>query len=202
MRGRLLRMILATLVTLTGADAFASQLSGGVVEVSGAGSKGMGAGYSLSLSYTIDSDAPPGEAVLVYAEPSHILLVQHSFRDRGLGETGFSEALAHGRGNTRSFSYDLLLPYNPRVLGDSAISVVLRSQGRDWLVAAGKVDTRAFNFTTRFEVIHDAEGAIVTTAGAQHCCGGGGRCGQMCVTCDGAFFTCDRINCTIDCGWL
>jgi hypothetical protein len=154
------------------------------------------------LRYSLDADIVLGDAVLVYAEPSHVLLVQHSFRDGDTGRLGQGGALALGSGAGGRFSYDLLLPYNPEILGDSAISVTLRSKGRDWLIAAGRIDAMSFSIATRFDVTYAADGSIEAITGQQHCCGGGGRCGRMCITCDGAYFTCDRINCTIECGWL
>jgi opacity protein-like surface antigen len=202
MERRLVCALAVLFAVLGSIAADASQAGAGLIEVSGTGGRGRLQAYDMHLHYSLDSDISLGDAILVYAEPSHVLLVQHSFHDGGPGSFGQAGALAHGSGNGARFGYDLLLPYNPQILGDSAITVTLRAKGRDWLIAAGRIDAMAFSIATRFDVVYAADGSIEAITSVEHCCGGGGRCGRMCVTCDGAYFTCDRINCTIECGWL
>lgn len=193
----------ATLL-LSSATAYASQASSGFVEITGTKrGRGIPQGYNLHVKYSLDAINPPGDAVLVYAEPSHVLLLQHSFRDAEAGASSRAlHALAQGASNGSAFSYDLLLSYDPAILRDSGVSVTLISKGREWLIAAGRVNSTEFNFTTHFDVVSNSEGSVEAITGVEHCCGGGGTCGRMCVTCSGAYFTCDRINCTIECGWL
>jgi hypothetical protein len=156
----------------------------------------------MQVDYSLDSEVPFGDALLIYAEPSHVLLVEHSFRAGAPSVDVPAKALVRGTGNAPSVRYDLRLPYDPDILGDTGMSIVLLSNGRELLIAAGRVNARHFSFTTSFEVVYSPDNNQFAITRQMHCCGGGGRCGQMCIDCPGAYFTCDRIACTIECGWL
>jgi hypothetical protein len=108
MKQRLL-FVLSVLFGLNSIAAGASQASAGLIELAGTGGRGAQP-YGLHLRYSLDADIVLGDAVLVYAEPSHVLLVQHSFRDGDTGRLGQGGALALGSGAGGRFSYDLLLP--------------------------------------------------------------------------------------------
>ncbi len=203
MRGWLCAACVLLCVMLFGTRVDGQQYGSGTVEVGGALARAAGQdGYDLRVRFTAQAETPVAEALLVYAEPSRVLLLAHQIQGASRENGFFADALGSGMGDSSNFGYNLRLPYNPEFLGDNAIRVVLVSKGKEYLVAAGRINSTHFNVTTSFDVAYGPDGSIEAVTGLQHCCGGGGRCGRMCITCDGAYFTCDRINCTIECGWL
>lgn len=160
--------------------------------------------YELRVSYAAESRKALGEALLVYAEPSHTLLFAHVNTGWPLGkalenESLAEEALALVNGPGENFQHALTLPYRPQALDDSRIDVVMRTRGRDVLLASGKVNVRDFQYSTTFSALA-TPGGIEYLAGT-HCCSGP-NCARMCVSCPGAFFSCDLITCTINCEYF
>jgi hypothetical protein len=159
------------------------QVSGGLERVSGR------QGFRLDVSYSAES-SPHGKALLVYAEPSHSLLLAHVDPDLDLAD--YREALALTRGSASRARHSLSLAYHP--FADRRIVVVLKDgSGREQVIADATVNLRSFDFSTSFE------GDPIASAVYHHCCRGP-RCAQMCVDCDTPEFTCDLIECDIQCG--
>lgn len=163
----------------------ALQVSGGLEPVSGRQA------FRLDISYSAESFPHSGQALLVYAEPSHSLLlahvdpIHHDLAD-------YKEALALTRGSTLRARHSLSLPYRP--FTDRRIVVVLKDgSGHEQVVADATVNLRSFSFSTSFE------GDPIASAVFHHCCRGP-RCSQMCVDCDTPEFTCNLIECDIQCG--
>lgn len=161
------------------------QVSGGLEHVSGK------QGFRLNLSYGGGSFTHSGQALLVYAEPSHSLLLAHV--DPSLVDLAdYGAALALTKGPSRSIRHSLSLPYQP--FTDKRIVVVLKDgSGSEWVVADATVNLRSFDFSTSFE------GDPIAGTVYHHCCRGT-RCQQICVDCDTPEFTCDLIECDIQCG--
>lgn len=180
----------------------------GNVEVGGKllrGSKGK-SNFLLSVGFAADTNLAFGEALLVYAEPSHTLLFAH-VNTRGRHPQVIEEdmtlekALSRAYGPVgRTFKHLLSLPYDPRLQADSRVEVLMRSAGRTALLASGAVNVEDFAFTTSFSALTLPDGSL-DFIGGTHCCSGV-ICGQMCVTCAGAFFTCDLIGCSINCEYF
>ena len=163
----------------------ALQVSGGLVHVSGRQA------FRLELSYNSGISDRADQAILVYAEPSHSLLLAHV--DPSLPDTAnFKGALALTRGSVQKARHSLSLPYHP--FTDNRIVVVLKDEtGSERRVADATVNLRNFDFSTSFEV------DPVASTIYHHCCRGP-RCAQMCVDCDTPEFTCDLVECDIECG--
>lgn len=169
-----------------------AQQSGGAVHVAGGLVQVTGRqAFRLDLSLSSESNPQSSEALLVYAEPSHSLLLAHV--DASLGDpAAYKDALALTRGSAQKVRHSLALPYEP--FTDKRIVVVLKDgAGREWVVADATVNLRSFDFSTSFEVDPIA-GTIY-----HHCCRGP-RCEQLCVDCDTPEFTCDLVECDIQCG--
>lgn len=168
-----------------------AQEKAGVLQVSGAFKPETGkTAFRLDLAY--GASAPlTGQALLVFAEPSHSLLLAH-VEPSYQGAEDFGEALALMRGPSDGFRHSVTLPYHP--LTDRRIVVVLKDGiGQEWLIADAMVNLRSFDFSTSFA------GGPIAAAVYHHCCRGP-RCSQMCIDCDTPEFTCDLIDCDIQCG--
>jgi hypothetical protein len=180
----------------------------GSIEVSGKALEHKGASgyYQLGVTYAAESQKMLGDALLIYAEPSHTLLFAHvNSSRRVLDKTGEEEpiserALSMDYGPSGRFRHALTLPYQPQALGDTRIEVVMRSRGGDVLLASGKVNVRDFQYSTTFTAVMLPDGGL-DYVGGTHCCRGP-NCAQMCVSCSGAFFDCDLITCTINCEYF
>lgn len=158
--------------------------------------------YLLRVAYRSPKELPPSEALLIYGEPSHTLLLAHVNPDaKWLAPESLVPAkpLALVYGKTQSFSHEISLPYNPKVSGDARVVVIMRDRGQDRLIADGKVNVSNFSYVTTFSTIELPDGEFDELR--RHCCKGG-KCAQICTECSGAFFTCDLINCDIDCNYL
>lgn len=189
-RGQALFPAVALLLLCTGSSTAAQEPSG-VLKV--AGVFGQGAGRSaFRLDFTAGLSQPAGEALLVFAEPSHVLLLAHvdpSFQ----GPDDFRDALALMRAPSDSFRHSVTLPYHP--LTDKRILVVLKdNDGRERVVADALVNLHSFDFSTSFA------GDLVSGSTKYHHCCRGPRCSDMCIDCDTPEFTCDLIDCDIQCG--
>lgn len=161
------------------------QVSGGLERVSGK------QGFRLNLSYGEGSFTHSARALLVYAEPSHSLLLAH-VDPALLDSADYRAALALTKGSSKSIRHSLSLPYQP--FTDKRIVVVLKDgTGTELVVADATVNLRSFDISTSFE------GDLIASAVFHHCCRGP-RCQQMCVDCDTPEFTCDLIECDIQCG--
>lgn len=159
--------------------------AGGLVRITGRQA------FRLDLSVSSESVPKSSQALLVYAEPSHSLLLAHV--DASIGDTAaYQGALALTRGSAQEVRHSLVLPYEP--FTDKRIVVVLKDgTGRESVVADATLNLRSFDFSTSFEVDPIA-GTIY-----HHCCRGS-RCDQICVDCDTPEFTCDLVECDIQCG--
>lgn len=77
--------------------------------------------------------------------------------------------------------------------------VVLRTtDGQEQVVADALVNLRRFDFTTSV-TLGGEPGEVATTAKYTHCCRGG-TCDRICIECETASFTCNLIDCDIQCG--
>jgi hypothetical protein len=172
-----------------------NELSGKALQQKGA------SGYQLRLSYAAESQKVLGDALLIYAEPSYTLLFAHvNSSRRALAKAGEAEplsdrALSMVYGPSGKFRHALTLPYQPQALNDMRIEVVMRSRGEDVLLASGKVNVRDFQYSTTFTAVMLPDGSLDYIGGTHYC--RGPNCSQMCVSCAGAFFTCDLITCDI-----
>jgi hypothetical protein len=121
-RGQALLIAVAVLLLCMEVGVNAQEQSG-VLRVTGAFGEGPGKPvFRLDLTYA-GSSTSSGQALLVFAEPSHSLLLAHvdpSFQS----SENFQEALALMRGPSDGFRHSVTLPYHP--LTDRRIVVVLR----------------------------------------------------------------------------
>lgn len=69
--------------------------------------------------------------------------------------------------------------------------------GERFTLTAAKVRGEVFEVSTAFELVSRKDGRI-EVGSFQHCCSGP-RCSRMCVTCKGPGFSCDLIECSIEC---
>jgi len=163
--------------------------------------------YSLSLETYAATErsmiglkerAPFGAGILVWAEPSHTLLLAlwdaeqpaESTRERlrawsPLVDIEGSLGTSHPR---------VTILYEPSFDEGIVIEVARLNGERETLMGA-KVDMSSFNVTTK---LPGAGG--YKNEGYRHCCSGG-DCGTMCTSCVDGYFTCDLVACTISCGW-
>ncbi len=176
------------------------------VDVSGKLTQQGGApSFRLTVSYSSDSENTLGDALLIYAEPSHTLLLAHvnsRLRLKGVGEEDLAEqalSLVYSRPG-RTFQHTLSLPYSPRAFADTRVEVVMRSRGQSYLLASGKVNVSDFQYSTTFSTVA-RPGGVIEYLGGMHCCSNA-ICGKICTTCSGAFFSCDLINCDINCEYF
>ena len=145
------------------------------VEVSGKlALRGGAPSFRLTVNYSSDSENALGDALLVYAEPSHTLLFAHidsRLRRKGAGEEDLAEqalSLVYSRPG-RSFQHSLSLPYSPKAFADTRVEVVMRSRGQSYLLASGKVNVSDFQYSTTFSTVVLPDGAR-EFLGGMHCC--------------------------------
>jgi len=198
-------MLFGGVSTLAAAEEVPGQATA-KVEVSGKfAQQGGASSFRLTVNYSSDSENALGDALLVFAEPSHMLLFAHvdsRFRLKGVGEEDLAEqalSLVYSRPG-RSFQHTIFLPYNPKALADTRVEVVMRSHGQSHLLASGKVNVSDFQYSTTFSTVVLPDG-VREYLGGTHCCSNA-ICGKICVTCSGAFFSCDLINCEINCEYF
>ena len=172
----------------------------GAIEVAGGVKKtNEGSWYTLSIDYRPTSSGPAADQLEVWAEPSHTALFVGrktplpEVESKNLG----AEPLAVVRGLSGAFSQKLVLPYPAKRFTDHRIVVKMRVGNQDLLLASANVNVNAFRFTSSFDMVQTAAG--VYDFGTYHHCCSGVRCGQICTDCNGPFFTCDLINCEINC---
>jgi hypothetical protein len=201
--------LVAALLLTTGA--IRGQMDGGSwKEVAGTGTARVAVSgraytphsYTLRIAYQSFGGPTLGDALLVYGEPSHTLLLAHvnsAIKGIPTEERSTADPLVRIYGTAHRFSHEFSLPYNPKSQGDTRIAVVMRSGGKDILIADGTVNVREFSYVTTFSVMELPDGTFDYSR--THCCQGT-SCNKICTTCDGAFFTCDLINCTIECNYL
>lgn len=171
------------------------------IEVAGGASrKAEGSPYTLSIDFRPAFSGPTADAVEVWAEPSHTALfigTKSPLPEAESKRLGVSP-LAVVRGLSGAFSQQFTLPYNPsQALTDRKIVVKMRVGTQDLLIASANVNVNAFRFTSAFDLVQTSTGAY--DIGTYHHCCGGVRCSEICTDCDGPFFTCDLINCEINC---
>lgn len=173
------------------------EVGGKLVQESGKSS------FTLTINYSSAARETLGDALLVYAEPSHTLLFIHvntrGSRAKSLAEENgeLEPALARVYSPGQSFRHTLSLPYDARKMADTRIDVVMKSRGQEFVLASGRVNVTDFQYTTTFSVITLPDGST-DYLGGTHCCSGP-QCTKMCTTCPGAFFSCDLVTCTINC---
>lgn len=156
--------------------------------------------FLLHVRFEAGVASSPYQALLVYAEPEHRLLFAQ-FDDASAPPASLREAvegqgaLAALSGSLAKIDVRVALPYEPMVVGPDRIEVKLVWEGKAVTVASAAVDPRSFQFLTTFQQGPRGSHAVVK---AEHCCTSQ-RCGQICTNCNGPFFFCDMIECTIDC---
>ncbi len=172
----------------------AIEVAGGVTR------KDNGPLYTLSIDYRPAASALIADGVEVWAEPSHTPLFRGSSsplpeaEPKSLG----TEPLAVVNGLTGAFSQKLVLPYTPsKGLTDRKVVVKMRVGAQTLLIASANVNVGQFKFTSTFDMLQNSSG-VYAIGTYRHCCSGA-RCGQICTSCNGPFFTCDLINCDINC---
>ncbi len=198
-------MLFGGVSTLAAAEEVPGQVTA-KVEVSGKfAQQGGTPSFRFTVNYSSDFENSLGDALLIYAEPSHTLLFAHvnsRFRLKGVGEEDLAEqalSLVYGRPGKR-FEHTLSLPYSPKAFGDTRVEVVMRSHGQSYLLASGKVNVSDFQYSTTFSTVILPDGAMEYLGGT-HCCSNV-VCGKLCTSCPGAFFSCDLINCEISCEYF
>jgi len=142
--------------------------------------------------------APFGAGILVWAEPSHTLLLAfwnskqpaESTRDRLRAWSPLVEV----EGDLKESQPRVTIPYEPS-FDEGIVVEVVRADGDRFVLMGAKVDMRSFNVTTKVSG-HSGYKSLP----AKHCCSGG-ECGTICADCVDAYFTCDLTACTIKCGW-
>ena len=147
-------------------------------------------------TFVLGLDFQPGltdraDAVLVYAEPSHTLLVAHwngSARPELLGNRE-DRAMATTEGVFGKSAPRVTLAFD--TARQERIVVQVLYGVKRLTVSDAKVNMAKFSFSTRF-----SPGNV----GWRHCCSCG-ACGTMCEDCDTSRFTCNCVTCTISCGW-
>lgn len=182
---------------------FASAAANGMSAIEVAGGVGRttdGSAYRLTIDFRPAFPGPVAEEVEVWAEPSHtpLFVGTKSPLPKAESKRLGTEPLAVVRGLSGAFSQKLTLPYDPsKGLTDRRIVVKMRVGNQDLLIASANVDVGAFRFTSTFDMVEKATGDY-DVGTYRHCCGGT-RCTQICTNCNGPFFTCDLINCEINC---
>lgn len=168
----------------------------GTVRVSGV-LEGNGGKLTYRLKISAESGtAFSGRALLVYAEPSHTLLLAH-VDPVGSGLESYRGALAMMRGALHAFQHSVTVPYHP--LTDRRVVVVVRKEdGQEWVAADALVNLRKFEFSTTISA-EESYGELPSAAKYTHCCRGG-SCDRICAECETASFTCNLIDCDIQCG--
>ncbi len=165
--------------------------------------------YELEVALALATPIPDGSELLVYAEPSHTLLFSH-LTQSGLEPAPKAaqprrEALISTSSEAPRFRHRATALYDS-FNQDQHISVSLRLEDREILLAHGTVDLTSFRFTTTFSLSLLKNGKFEPKAASiRHCCSSAGSemppvppC-SVCETCDTAFFECNVISCTIWC---
>jgi hypothetical protein len=165
------------------------------IEVAGGVKKTpVGSIYSLSVNFQPAwTEGIAADRLEVWAEPSHTALFVGT---RSLTESKslVAEPLAVIGGLAGAFNHTLTLAYIPS--DDHRIEIKMHLGNQDLLVASAKVNVGAFRFASTFDLIPTRSGYAIGTY--HHCCSNQ-KCGQICSDCNGPFFTCSLIQCTIDC---
>lgn len=190
-----LRLVLVGCVAALSASTVIAQEYAGALRVAGGREqRSAGSSYRLDISYDAGLLSANQQAILVYAEPSHSLLLANTNAAAPVAEE-YREALALMKGRAESFHHSVTLPFRPFL--DHRIVVITKgADGQERVLADAQVNLRSFSFTTTFAASEDFGDPTATQI---HCCWGP-RCSQECVECDGPEFTCDLIECTIQCG--
>ena len=172
------------------------------VEVEGATVADSGRrSYRLRVRMKEGAAEEPYEALLVYAEPGHQLLLAHVAGEHRPLPTALAVKLkqespfAYIRGELSTFEDVVHLPYAPPAAEQHHVVVTLWWAGRETLVTAAQVDPRQFEVSTAFT---QGNGPTRVAGPYEHCCRGD-RCSRMCTNCPGPFLVCDLIDCTIEC---
>ncbi len=135
------------------------------------------------------------DALLVFAEPSHtLLLVQNADPENPAPLLEGEKPLATVSGGLEDTAPRVVVPYE--VNGDTRIVVELVNSSGRTIVSDAKINVAAFQFSTTFSPEHGGPDRY-----ARRHCVSCENCGEMCVECPGPKFSADCIQCTIDCGW-
>ena len=156
--------------------------------------------YTLTIDYRPAPFGPEADGLEVWAEPSHTpLFVGARSPMPATGSKSLdAESLAIVRGLEGAFSQKLVLHYSPsKRRADRSIVVKMRVGDQGILVASANVNVNAFQFTSTFDMVQNPSGGY-ELGNYRHCCSNV-RCGQLCTSCNGPFFTCDLINCEVNC---
>lgn len=183
------------LSTTTAAAAFAGlpSLPAGQADLS---IQGEVAGGRLTLTMALGRVFTRG--VKIYSEPSHTLIVAGMTSDYASTPLGISLRAAAQTTFTSEFPNAApRIQMRARPQGDYGVVVYAITASGDFLIAAGKVGSGNFGWSTTW---HEANGIIDPT----NCCSGGG-CDPGCIDCTGPAFTCCLLpgcDCSITCGWV
>jgi len=164
-----------------------------------------------ALTVTLEVGSFASQAVRVYSEPSHTLLllaIDNGFESSREGvawqnavqEVAAAKLSVHLPGSQPRVTIPARPPKDDRiavwVYGSWSVE-----EAEDRLLADALVGEGAFDFTTY--LARNEEGALRAT---EHCCSSGG-CGSMCRSCTGPKFSCCLLGppescCWVKCGWL
>ncbi len=140
------------------------------------------AGFELGITASPLSNRSQGGLLEVWLEPSRVLL--------------FSMSLVGGEVGAAPHAAVVRLPLAVGV--EAEIRIVANVLGvRHDLALARVSGTEDFELSTAFDIFERKSGEVEITA-FQHCCSGP-RCSRMCVSCKGPGFSCDLIECSIEC---
>jgi len=199
-RTRALGLVAAFLVGSFGVGASlsrAQELAPGASRVTVQGRQVAAGKYMIAIQTQL---ARPDEfdGVLIFAEPSHtLLLAEDNGQEGGVTLRQGERPLVSVQGPLAENAPQVVVPYASA--GDTRIVVQLVSGAGRLTVSDGKINVAAFSFSTTFPASVSID-APISGDPFTHCvtCG---SCGKMCVECDGPKFSANCINCTISCGW-
>lgn len=149
--------------------------------------------YMISLEAQLSH---PGtfDGALIFAEPSHTLLLVVAAGDTPAFLAGNEEPLVSVQGRLSESAPQVKVPYE--VAGDTRIVVQLVTGGERVTVSDARINVAAFQFTSTFGVPGPGPDMPIKN----HCvtCG---SCGKMCMDCEGPRFSANCVTCEIKCGW-
>lgn len=159
----------------------------GWAEVTVEGGRDAKGAFTLALDFQPNM-TKTATAVLVYAEPSHTLILAHWNGSAQPKLLGGELPLVATEGVFGRSAPRVIVRLDAK--GDSRIIVQVLYREERFTAADAKVNVESFSFVTRFDP---------DNLGWNHCCSCAG-CAKVCEDCSTSRFTCDCIGCTITCG--
>jgi len=186
-------VLVVGIVAVPAAVLSAGDLAAGLSKVTVQGHQVAGGKYSVALETQL-SQPNLYDGVLVFAEPSHTLLLVQNNDPNGGVQLGENERpLVSVGGSLTESAPQVVVRYEAS--GDTRIVVQLASGAERTTVSDARINVAAFEFSTTFS---SGDGNMPIS---YHHCPSCIPCGTMCVDCGGPRFTVDCVGCTIHCGW-